>query len=121
MGEDDYQRKFDAAMAELDKAGVWRSNANPPYVRQARRLGFKPRPPYYVSAVNLAVWAGLYFGLFMGLYGYLKPVLGLRDTAMSGFAIALGAIMSGLLFGVSMAAWYRHVRKKHGLSSWEAL
>jgi hypothetical protein len=117
MKPSDYDRKFDAAVAEMKNAGVWRWNGMPPYLRLGRKLGFKPRPPYYVSFGKVAVLSGAYFAIFMGVY----KLLIWQDPVKSVPAQLIGALISGLLFGIFMATWYRHVCRKSGLSSWDDL
>jgi len=67
MKPSDYDREFDAAVAEMKNAGVWRWNGMPPYLRLGRKLGFNPRPPYYVSSGKIAVASGAYLAIFLGV------------------------------------------------------
>jgi hypothetical protein len=118
MKQSDYARRFDAAVAELNTVGVSGSNAMPPYLRIGRKLGFEPRPLHYETFARIAVSSGIYFavtwGIFMSLVFWNDRGM---PTAMQFFTAA-GA---GLLFGLGMAVWYRSVRRKNGLSSWDDL
>lgn len=117
MSRSDYPRKFEAALAEMKNAGVWRASAIPPYLKVARRLGFELRPPYYMSFANVAGFLGVYFAVFWGLS---MRFLFWRDYVPMSFQLINSAV-AGIMFGIAMAAWYRHVRKKHSLSSWDDL
>jgi|GEM_PF-4693099 hypothetical protein len=121
MSEAEYQRKFNAALAELEKAGVSYADANPPYVRHGRWLGFKPRPLYYVSSVKIAVWFGLSFALGMGLVSFVSLTFFPSERVTSLPAKAVASFAVGLAWGFWWAAWHRNKRKKLGLSSWETL
>lgn len=118
MKQSDYSRRFEAAVAEMNNAGVWRWNGMPPYLRLFRRLGFEPRPPYYVSFSKMALLSGTYFATAMGVLSYLI----IWPYQVVPFPMNLiSPAAAGALFGISMAVWYRYVRTKNGLSSWDDL
>ncbi len=118
MKQSDYARRFDAAVAELNTAGVSGLNAMPPYLRIGRKMGFEPRPIYYQSFAKIAISSGIYvavtWGVFMSLVFW-------RDRGMPAAMQVFTAALTGLLFGLGMAVWYRHVRRKSGLSTWSDL
>ena len=114
MSRSDYSRKFEAAVAEMNNAGVWRLNGMPPYLLVARRLGFEPRPPYYASFAKITLSFGVYFAVVWGL---AMSLVFWRDYMPVPLQLISSAV-AGLLFGIIMATWYRHVRRKRSLSSW---
>jgi hypothetical protein len=116
--QSDYARKFEAAVAEMDAAGIWRSNSLPPYLKLGRKLGFELPPPYYQPFASVAVVFGLYFGT---IWGILMSVVMWRPQAMPVALQIITATLAGFSFGLAMALWYRHVHKKHGLSQWQDL
>lgn len=118
MPEGMHQNRYEAAVEEMRRAGIWAWNAQPPYVRAARLFGWKPRPPYYQSfwQVLFSYWA--YFSFVWGVIMYLFQW---RRTGQSLIADCLAALFAGLFFGLGMAAWYRRVRKRAQLTRWEDL
>jgi hypothetical protein len=118
MATPDYSRRFDAAVAELDYAGVSRSSDLPAYVKLGRKLGLEPRHPYYISPRTVAIFSGLLFAFLMGISKYLRN--GGEQTLSLYFEI-ITAVLSGLFFGLFMASMHRRSRKKLRLSSWEDL
>jgi len=114
----DYQRKLDAAMKELRDAGVWKSNANPPYLRLMLKLGLTPRPPHYAAFFQIVVTQGVWFG---AAWGGLMWFWQWQSQGLP-FGLALfAALAAGSLFGVAMAFIYAKGRKKHSLSDWQSL
>lgn len=115
---DEYEKKFQAAENELRKTGIWRSNAIPPYVRLERRLGFKPRPPHYLSfgraAINMGVW-------FAFSWGTLMYLLLWRHQDMPIWMVLVIASFGGLMSGIFMASYYEFGRRAHKLSKWADL
>lgn len=118
MTQSDYSRRFDAAVAEMDAAGIWRSNGLPPYLKLGRKLGLEPRPPYYLPFAKVVVLLGLYFGLG---WGFMMSLIIWRQQAIPLYFQFIVAALAGLSFGLVMASWYHHVRKKRRLSSWQDL
>lgn len=117
MAQSDYPRKLEAALTEMDNAGIRASNAVPPYLRVARRFGLELRPPYYISFAKVALSAGVYFAVMWGLLTSLIFWQGYEAVQRQ----LINSVESGLLFGVTLAAWYRYVRWKRSLSSWDDL
>ncbi len=114
----DHQRKFVAALAELERTKIWPSNYNPPLLRLQRRLGWPARPPHYAPFWGIVVGYGIWFGVVWGLLMWFAAWRG------QGFlpVVAIGtAAFAGALFGGMMALYYRISHRKHGLSRWEDL
>ena len=114
----DYTRRLEAALAEIDAAGIKRANAPPPVFRLARRLGLSPRPPHYMSFARAALLTGPAFGLIWGL---LMWVLTWRDQDLPMLIALLSSILAGALFGLMLAGYYRWSASEAGLSRWEDL
>ncbi len=116
--EDDYTRRLNAALAELETSSIKRANYAPPLFRLARAIGLRPRPPHYMSFARAAFLAGPFFGV---LWGLLMWGLSWRDSGMPlGFAL-LASVLAGAVFGLAMAAWNRWSANAAGLSRWEDL
>ena len=118
MKQLDYQRRFDAALAEMSSAGVLRSNGMPPYLRIGRKIGFEPRPLYYESFIKVVVFFSIYSAV---LWGLAMNLVIWRDQAIPFAVQLISSALAGVLFGFGMALWYRYVRRKSGLSSWAHL
>lgn len=114
----DYERKFDAAMAELATTTMWPSNYAPPLLKTQRRFGWLVRPPHYASVSRIIIGYGLWFGPLWGI------VMWFLQWRAQGFSVLLAigfAAFAGALFGALMSAYYMHARRKYGLSKWEDL
>ena len=61
---------------------------------------------------------GIYFGI---AWGILMWFLLWSGQSMSVWVAMVASFAAGLLFGVSMAFYYRHSARKHSLSKWEDL
>ncbi|MBL4812276.1 MAG: hypothetical protein JKX69_07970 [Rhodobacteraceae bacterium] len=113
-----YEDRLQKANDELARAGIWASNANPPYTKMLRQLGLKPRPPHYVSFWEIVIVQGILFGVLWGIIIWLS-VWSVQGVAAIVSIIA--AFSAGALFGFCMALYYRYGRKRYGLRTWEAL
>lgn len=114
----DYEARYAAALDELERLGVWPSNAAPLEIRIRRRLGLKPRPYYYAGIWQIILSSGIWFGAVWGLFMWLfvwRPAGLPFETAL------LGAALAGAIFGVVMALVYGRKRKKLNLSAWDDL
>ncbi len=114
----DYSRKYDAAQAEMAAAGIWPSNAEPPYIKALRARGFEVRPPHYQAWQMVLITQGPVFGV---TWGFVMYVFLWMDQGLGiGVAILAGAA-AGFLFAALMAAYYARGRQKLGLSDWDSL
>jgi uncharacterized membrane protein (UPF0136 family) len=89
--------------------------AAPPAWRLLWRLGFEVPPPMFASFSSIALVSGLFFGTFWGLLMWLMEW---SDHGFSLRAAVIAASFTGTLFGLAMATYFHHVRRKHGLSPW---
>ena len=112
----DHERKFQAAMKELEGSGIWRSNYAPIALRLQRRFGQQARPPHYASFWKTTSGYGFWFAGIWGIWMWSTT------WRAQGYSIpsAIGsAVMAGALFGAIIAGYYVWSARKHGLSRWE--
>lgn len=64
---EDFDSKLERAHADLDAAGIWPSNYNPPIYRLFRKLGLQIRPPHYQNVLKQALSMGVIFGIIFGV------------------------------------------------------
>ncbi|WP_441005027.1 DUF6404 family protein [Novilysobacter viscosus] len=98
--------------------GVSEWNAFPPLWQILWHLGIAVPPPPFLGFVTLATLSG---GLFGPLFAFAVWVLeNRRYEGMSGERALWIALIGGAVFGLIMAAYYRHLGRKHRLGSWSA-
>lgn len=102
-----------AALALLAQTGIWRSNYEPPLLRLLWRLGFDVPLPHLMSFWKNALSTGSYFCIAWGLIMW--------SQGSTGAGLLVGAVVAGLLFGISMASYYAYGKRKHQLPSWHEL
>ncbi|MDF3416286.1 hypothetical protein HKX54_17585 [Sulfitobacter sp. M57] len=114
----EYDRKFAAALAELQATDMWDTNYNPPLLRVQRRLGWSARPPHY--APFWRIWSGyaLWFGL---VWGVAMWFIIWRGQGFSPASAAGAAALAGIIFGGLMAGYFARARHRYKLSRWEEL
>jgi hypothetical protein len=108
-----FQEKLKAALGLLASTGIWRSQYAPPLYRLLWKLGAKIPPPHFLSFTANFVRAGILFGVLMWFILWSQSHQG--RSAYAGFAVAL---LGGLFFGLSMAAYYHYSARKHGIPLW---
>ncbi len=114
----DYDRRFKAAECELEMAGIWPSNAVPPYTRFLRKLGLSPIPPHYKPLRSNFLGNTIFFALLIGLTS-LSTVGGSAGEPIAEFGARI--VLMGLVLGLSMVIYYAISRRKYALSLWEDL
>jgi len=114
----DYIRRLDAALAELDQAGITRANSTPPLFHLAKRLGLKPRTPHYMSFARAVLLTGPFFGL---LWGLVMWIFVWSAQGLPAVVAVLASVLAGALFGLLMAGYYRRSSGNSELSRWEDL
>ena len=112
----DYERRFTAALAELESFDIWPSNSNPPYVRLLKYLGFSPLPPHYSSFWKVCLTQAAWFGIFWGIWMWFTQWSGENS---SNAEVLLSASSAGCFFGLSMSFYYAYGKRRYSLSRWE--
>lgn len=88
----------------------------PPALQALWSMGARVPPPPFLGFVSLALISGGLFGTLFGLGAWFLGNRGVREMpAHEAFWVAL---ITGAVFGLTMAAYYRHLARKHGLGSW---
>ncbi|MFZ6656778.1 DUF6404 family protein [Undibacterium sp. TJN19] len=112
----DTTKKRQAALDLLAKTGMWRSNYAPPFFTILWRFDVDVPPPHFAPFWQNAMTMGFFFGLlwgagmWFGLWSKLnKPVA----------EMMLAAAIAGVCFGVTMACYYAHGKRKYQLPSWK--
>jgi uncharacterized protein DUF6404 len=120
-----HRQKVDLLITELRKQGVSPYTVAPPFFRQLWALGFHVPPPFFLGFFTLTLLTGIPFGVLWGAFMWLLqwqalnlPIWRPRHWSI-GFAV-LTAAGAGLLFGLSMAAFYRWKAARLRLPPWES-
>ena len=116
MSNPEFERRFRAAKAEIQAAGMKASAAKPPLFALLSALGFRIRPPHYQGLLINTLIMGAFFGFFFTSIMYLIA----WQTLPQPRVVILGLI-AGLLFGIPMAALTRWQSKRKKFSRWEDL
>lgn len=112
----EFDRKLQAALAELEAAGLTGSSYDLPLDRGLRKLGLRLRPSHYQSfTLNALKW----FGFFAAVTSATMWALDVSDR--DPLLILIQVSIGGVLFGMFMALCHRRDRRKHRLSDWDAL
>lgn len=114
---DDYERRYRAALARIEAKGISRWAAEPPWLRLARGLGMRPRPPHYAPFWANVMGHGV---VFMFLWGIVMWMLFWGERVPPA-AAAVTALLAGILFGLVMAFLYRATAERCGLGRWDEL
>ncbi|WP_341206551.1 DUF6404 family protein [uncultured Psychrosphaera sp.] len=113
-----YQSKLEKAQAELANTGMRESNYNPPIFILLRKLGLKIKPVHYNSFISNFVFSAIFFGLIWGLLMWFTTW---STQRLPIFNVVTTSIVSGVLFGLIMALYYKKSASKNGLSKWDDL
>ena len=113
-----FERKYAAAMTELQATEMWPSNYDPPINRLYRKFGTQVRPPHYVQFWRALLGQGVFFGIF---WGVLMWVFEWRGSGMPIAGMVSSVLLAGAIFGATMAGMYAHGRKKWKLTAWDDL
>lgn len=111
-------RKREAALAILESSGIRRSNYAPPLVRFLWKMGFDVPPPHFGGFFANVLLTGTVFAIAWGL------VMWAALWSRQGFApfdALIIASCAGVLFGLSMGAYYAYSGRKHQLPRWTEL
>lgn len=110
-----HAEKIAAMRQHMLVAGVTPSTWAPPLWRLLWRFGVQLPPPLFIGFWPALLGMGSFFGVFWGLFMWL---LLWRSQQMPVLVCVSAAFISGSLFGLFMAAYYRHLARKHRLPAW---
>jgi hypothetical protein len=111
-----HQEKVDHLLNDLAQRGVGKYSAAPPIYRLLWRMGYQVPPPHFAGFWPLALIMGAFFAV---LWGLLMWVFFWRGESMPIAIAIVSSLITGLLFGVAMAAYFRWSAKRLGLPRWE--
>lgn len=110
-----FKNRLAKAHNELENAGIWRSNYNPPPLGLLRKLGYSIPPPHYRSFLVNFFSHTLFFSLLWGggmwLFVWQPELIDVR------LACAITASVS-LFVAFFMSVYYKFSAKRHQLSNW---
>jgi hypothetical protein len=113
-----YPSKLSSALAMLAATGIGRSSYEPPLYRLLWHVGLFLPPPRFASFGFNFVFNAAWFAT---LWGAIMWLLLWSQLGGSGVVAAIAAVAAGVLFGLTMAAYYRYGARKHGLDLWSRL
>ncbi|MFC0682901.1 DUF6404 family protein [Lysobacter korlensis] len=110
-----HHEKLAAMHQHMIAIGVPASTAAPLAWRLLWRLGVEVPPPLFVP---FATGALAMSGAFALVWGLLMWGLFWARQGMPASSVVAAALAAGALVGISMAAYFRHLARKHNLPSW---
>ena len=110
-----HQEKVEEMYRHMKAIGVSASTAAPPAWRLLWRVGINVPPPLFIPFVPGALAMGGFFGVFWGL---LMWVILWHRKGMPLGVMAATALAAGVLFGLTMSGYFRHLARKHKLPVW---
>lgn len=113
-----FQARRARSIEILQRTGMRPGNYAPLLWRVLWRLGAEIPPPHYMPFAQTALLAAAWFGAAWG--GFMWLSLWSRQ-GMAGLVAAGVSCAAGLSFGLSMAMYYRHGKRKYQLPDWRAL
>jgi hypothetical protein len=113
-----YPSKLSSALAMLAATGIGRGSYEPPLYRLLWRVGLFLPPPHFASFGFNFVFNAAWFAT---LWGAIMWLLLWSQLGGSGVVATITAVAAGVLFGLTMAAYYRYGARKHGLPLWSRL
>tara|TARA_B100000768_G_scaffold179125_1_gene196167 strand:- start:319 stop:666 length:348 start_codon:yes stop_codon:yes gene_type:complete len=113
-----FSDKLNAAQKELSDSKIWKSNSHPPLFVLLRKLGVNIRPMHYNTFVVNFLLMALMFG---GLWGMIMWFTTWEPQNMPIPIAIISSLAGGIVFGLSMAFYYKLSSKKNNLSNWAQL
>ncbi|WP_051303470.1 DUF6404 family protein [Psychromonas aquimarina] len=111
-----FERRLQLAHEELQQSGIWKSNYKPVPLTLIRRMGIQIKPPHYrkflVNFLSYAVIVATAWGSLMWLLVW-------RSVQLEFYSVFVISACVGLLFGFTMAIYYRFSAQYHHLSNWQ--
>ena len=116
-----FEQRKTRALGLLQATGMMCSHYAPPLIRLLWKAGVQIAPPHFQSFLSTALlmggWFGLFMGVLLGMFGWFQGAA----TLPSALVTMMAACVAGLLFGLAMASFYAHDRRKHQLPAWSTL
>jgi hypothetical protein len=111
-----FEQKIDLLKTDDVLIGCPKRVLFPPLYRLQRSFGIKSPPPIFQSFARNAWTFGTFFGLFWSV-SMLATAWQIHPISLPVFISA--AIMSGLMFGLTIAWSLQRTRKRFGVGSWD--
>ena len=113
--DESFRRKLALFLGRCEERGEKLHRIAPRALRWLWAMGVEVPPPCFIGFVPLSLTLGGVFAVPMtvGLW-----VVTLGGAAQSGGAAVASGVLSGLVFGVSMAAYYRVQAGRLGVGRW---
>lgn len=102
----------------LAQCGIMKSNYAPPIYRLLWRFGVKMPPPHFAGFIFNFLFTGTIFAVGFGTFVWL---FSWSANGKSAAGAVLASLAAGILFGLSMASYYRYGARKHKLPAWPEL
>ncbi|MGY0633795.1 DUF6404 family protein [Luteimonas sp. A478] len=112
-----HHEKLEEMYRHMAMLGVPKNTAAPPLWRLFWRFGVEVPPPLFTPFIPGALAMSAFFTLFWGLL--MWAVFWARQ-GMPISLMATASLAAGALFGLIMAAYFRHLARKHRLPTWAA-
>jgi hypothetical protein len=112
-----HDEKVAFLLNDLGQRGVGKSTVAPPLYRILWRLGVEATPPLFASFWSTALMMGVWFAIGWGVIMWLFVWRG-EDQPAAVFVTV--SIVAGVLFGITMAAYYRWRARKLALPRWDS-
>jgi membrane associated rhomboid family serine protease len=110
-----HEEKVAYLLRDLGQKGIGQYTIAPPIYRLLWRLGIEVRPPHFASFWSLAVPMAMGFAIFWGILMWFTVW-----QQRSSVSLVVGtAALAGLLFGLTMAGYYRGRARRLTLPRWE--
>lgn len=110
-----HTEKVAAMLEHLAPQGLSPYTLAPPAWRLLWAMGLKVPPPLFLGFAPMALGTGLVFAVGWGL---LMSLLGWWPAGVSPLGALAAALGAGVLFGLALAAYYRHQARKLALPAW---
>ena len=112
-----HRQKVERLIAELRKQGMSPYTVAPPLFRLLWALGLDVPPPFFLGFGTLTLLMGAFFGIFWGAFMWLLQWRAWHIPLELAIVASAGI---GLLFGLSMAGYYRWKAARLRLPPWES-
>lgn len=110
-----HNEKVALLVSDLTARGIGKGAIAPPLFRLAWKFGVAIPPPHFLSFGAVATVTGTFFGVFWGAIMWLA-IWSHQGQPFSRVVVL--SLFAGVLFGVSMASYYRWKVRQLFLPSW---